>query len=93
LPVRIRSASTRASSSSAAKLAAITSSAPASRKAIRASTSPAGDTTISGTCFVVAPRMRAIAPETASPSAMMRSKGAVRSALTASAAVSTVVVA
>ena len=92
LPVRIRSASTRASSSVEAKLAAITSSAPASRKAMRASTSPAGETTISGTCFVVAPRMRAIAPETASPSAMIRSNGSTRSALTASAAVSTAVV-
>ena len=58
----------------------------------RASTSPAGATTISGTCLVVAPRMRAIAPETASPSATIRSYELMRSALTVSAAVSTDVV-
>ena len=72
-PDRIRSASTRASSSRCAQPAARTSSAPASRKAIRASTSPAGATTRHGVGMVEAVRMEPMAPVTERPSATTRS--------------------
>ena len=72
-PARMRSASTRASSSFGANDEAMTSSAPASRNAIRASTSPAGATMRTGVGTGEAPRMPEIAPDTASPSATTRS--------------------
>ncbi len=89
-PVRMRSAVTRPDSSVGSKPPEITSSAPASRNAMRASTSWAGATTRIG---VIRPsaavRSEAMAPDAASPSATIRSIGSWRIVATASAGVVT----
>ncbi len=91
-PARMSSASTFAASSWRAKPVLTTSSAPASRKAIRASTSSAGATTRTGVGSDAAARMRPMAPLTARPSAITRSNEPSRRAPTAAAGVVTLVV-
>ena len=87
-PARMRSASTRASSSLRTNSAATTSSAPASRNAMCDSTSPAGAITSSGAWLGDARRIVGMAPETASPSATIRSMSASPRMVTASPGVS-----
>ena len=89
-PVRMSRAMTRPASSVGAKPPAMTSSAPASRNAIRASMSCAGETIRIGVIRPsLAVRSEAIAPEAARPSATMRSTGVLRIAATPSAGVAT----
>ncbi len=92
-PKRMRSASTRPSSSRAVNSVLITSSAPASRNAMRASTSPAGAITSTGVGLASEAVWREpIAPETERPSATTRSIGPSPRAATAAGAVATVVI-